>query len=122
MSSSRVLDMFGAFISRSLRDRALQRAEGVIDGRLKSPALADLQVFSRSLPPEQRTLLGELVRDAVDAGIHDFLFQMQAHPGNAASIVILVDGQDVAKASDSLHGEIFGDQGWFARFSSFPPG
>jgi hypothetical protein len=33
---------------------------------------------------------------------------------------LFVDGIEVAKLSDGLHGEIFGDEGWIVRYSKYP--
>jgi hypothetical protein len=52
--------------------------------------------------------------------MHDLLFAIQEHAEAGGSVRVLVDGQEVATLSDGLHGEIFSDKGWIARFSKYP--
>lgn len=54
------------------------------------------------------------------AALHSLLFTMTGEDGTPA---IVVEGHDVAEDSDGLHGELFGEDGWLARFSKYgaPP-
>ena len=53
----------------------------------------------------------------VDTGLHDFLFALQQIADFDNDINVLVDGKNIVEQSDGLHGELFGDNGWFARYS-----
>jgi hypothetical protein len=44
---------------------------------------------------------------------------MQEVADGDRSVQLLVDGHDVAAASDDLHGEPPGEHGWQARFSRY---
>ena len=44
--------------------------------------------------------------------MHDLLFALQEESDAAGAIRLFVDGQEVAKLSDGLHGEIFGKRRW----------
>lgn len=57
------------------------------------------------------------VANALLAGLHGLLFQIQEARDADASIQILVDGVDIVRESDGLHGEPYSDQGWLATFS-----
>jgi hypothetical protein len=117
MESGTPLDVFGALVTESLRDSALRRAEALLKGSLKSPDVQSLQAALQELTLHQREIVRFLVRNSVDAGIHDFLFKLQE---SAGSLAMSVDGQDVASLSDGLHGEAYSERGWYARFSQFP--
>lgn len=115
------LDHLGAFLMRNLRDKALHHFEFVVQGRWKAPALQSLQADFATLSAAQREIARRALRDAIDSAIHDFLFALQEQADFDNRIALAVDGVDVVKASDGIHGEPFGDDGWFARFSTYGP-
>ncbi|MCA9623807.1 MAG: hypothetical protein KC731_32515 [Myxococcales bacterium] len=112
------LDLLGRFIMKHLRDPGIHHVEHLLVAKWKAPALRDLQQELRSLSPEQRTLVRRAVVSSLDAAIHDFLFALQEASENGA-VRILVDGNDPARESDGLHGELFSEDGWCARFSEY---
>jgi hypothetical protein len=56
---------------------------------------------------------------SVDKAIHDFLFKLQEVADFEDDIQVLVDGENGAGLSDGIHGELFGEDGWQARYSKF---
>jgi hypothetical protein len=52
--------------------------------------------------------------------MHDLLFALQEESDAEGAVRVYVNGDEVAKLSDGLHGEIFGDDGWIARYSEYP--
>jgi hypothetical protein len=113
------LDRFGRFLVESLRDPALELAEGLLEQRWKAPALATLQKQLALLTEDQRQLVFECVRRSVDNGIHDFLFALQERTDEGDGVTVTTGGVEVSSMSDGLHGEPLGDGGWYARFSRF---
>jgi hypothetical protein len=111
------LDKFGEFVVTKFRDPAIDHADGLLAARWKAPGLQALQADLRRLTVEQRALVRRCVITALDGGLHDFLFALQEEHDAGAAIVLTVDGLPVAAESDGLHGEPYGDDGWFARFS-----
>ena len=55
----------------------------------------------------------------IDSAIHDFLFRLQEQADSEHPVHVLVRGVNVIDASDGLHGEPYGRNGWQARFSRF---
>ena len=115
------VDKFGEFVATNLRDAAIDHADDLLAAHCKAPALKKLQVELRRFTPEQRAVVRRCVIEAVDSGIHDFLFALgQAHDFEEG-IAVIVDGEDVAALSDGLHGEPYAENGWYARFSKYGP-
>lgn len=110
-------DEFGAFLMSKLRDAAIDNADGLLSGHWRAPGLRDLQADLGKLTAEQRAVVRRCVINSVDAGIHDFLFALSEEHDAGGRIKVTIDGEDVARQSDGLHGEPFTEEGWFGRFS-----
>ncbi|HEY1379830.1 MAG TPA: hypothetical protein VGF55_23710 [Gemmataceae bacterium] len=103
------------------RDAAIDYADGLLAAHWKAPGLKALQADLGRLTTEQRAIVRRCVIAAVDSGLHDFLFALGEEHDAGTGIAVVVDGQDIAAQSDGLHGEPYGDKGWFARFSKHGP-
>ena len=114
------LDKFGEFYVRNLRDKMLHDLDMLLSGSWKAPGVQDIQQRLAKLPEDTRDLIRETAEHMVIAGMHDLLFSLQEEADNDGAIRLVVDGVEVAKESDGMHGEIFSDQGWIARFSQYP--
>ncbi len=114
-------DRFGAFLVAKLRDSAIDHTDALLSARWKAPGLQSLQTDPRRLTPEQRAVVRRCVIAAVDGGLHDFLFALGEQHDAGGTIAIVVGGHDIPAQSDGLHGEPYGDDGWFARFSKHGP-
>lgn len=114
------VDRFGRLVVTRLRDAAITHHDLAVKRHWKAPALQNLQSDLAALSPEQRQVVRRCVIDALDTGMHDFLFALQEMHGHG--VEILVDGENVAALSDGLHGESFSEDGWIARFGKYPEG
>jgi len=119
MSEQESLDKFGQFITEKLRDNQIQFAEDVLAGKYKSQRLIDLHQQLLSLDDSQRAIALSFVRRVIDVGIHDFLFALVERSDILNDISVIVDGEDVVKSSDGLHGEAYSKDGWYAKFSKY---
>ena len=113
------LDFFGAFLVVKLRDRALSCFDNLSTGHWKAPALQKLQSDMAKMPVAHREIARRAIVECIDDAIHDFLFALQEQADFENRIIIAVDGIDIVKASDGIHGEQFGDDGWFAKYSQY---
>lgn len=113
-----ILDKFGEFFIQNLRDRMFGRLEELLSGN--APQVQQLQDQLAGFTGAQKQVLRDMVEELITAGMHDLLFAIQEETDAGGPIKVLVDGQEVAKLSDGLHGEIFGDKGWIVRFSKYP--
>ncbi|WP_157522228.1 hypothetical protein [Mitsuaria sp. 7] len=114
------MDKFGELLVRSLRDRAIEQHEMLLAGALRGKDLQALQQRVASLSPELKSLLRELVLDALDVALHDVLLAFQSAHDRDVGVEVLVNGTNAAEHSGMLHGELFGPDGWVARFSRYP--
>ncbi len=108
------LDHFGQFLMRNLRDRALECYDALIKGQGKAPALRQLKGDLAVLSPDARLVARRALVECLDGAIHDFLFALQEQAHFENRIKLLVDDVDVIAASDGIHGEPYGQDGWFA--------
>ena len=117
------LDKFGTFLMRNLRDRAIDNYDRLAQGQWKAPKLQALQQDLAAMTEDQRRIVRDCVVDALDVGLHDFLFALQERADFENDIQVMVDGKNLAEISDGFQGELFGEDGWFARFSAYgePP-
>ncbi len=116
------LDTFGKFLVHNLRDKGISHGEGLIAGRWKAPALQNIQSGLSSLTVDQKEAVRKAIISAMDSGVHDFLFALQEQADFDNTIQILVNGKNVVKLSDGIHGESFSDDGWNAKFSKYESG
>ncbi|QDT64670.1 hypothetical protein V22_19110 [Calycomorphotria hydatis] len=115
------LDKFGEFFVRNLRDKMLDDLEMLMAGSWKAPALQNLQERLAAMSDDQRSTIRDTAERLITTGMHDFLFAVQEDSDAEGSIRLEVDGVEIAKTSDGLHGEIFTEDGWIERFSKYPP-
>ncbi|MEM7243876.1 MAG: hypothetical protein AAF533_00955 [Acidobacteriota bacterium] len=113
------LDTLGRFLMKHLRDAAFRGHEQVATGQARAPGLQGLVTDLRAMTPEQQEVVRRAVRHAVDAGLHDFLFALQESLDlEGGEVALTVGGTNAAELeAEGLHGELFTQEGWRARFS-----
>ncbi len=114
------LDRFGQFLVRNQRDRMLYHLDMLLRGHWNAPSLKSLQKRLAALSAKNQATVRETVNEVITSGMHDLLFALQEESDANGSVRVFVDGQNVARLSDGLHGEIFGKDGWIVRFSEYP--
>ena len=119
MTTTDSLAYLGAFLVTNLRDQALHCFDNLSIGKWKAPALKKLQSDMAKMSDAQREIARRAIVECVDSAIHDFLFALQQEADFDNRIIINVDGIDVVKASQGIHGEPYGDDGWFAKYSKY---
>jgi hypothetical protein len=112
------LAKLGEFVMKNLRDKAIDKAEGLLRAEWKAPSLKPLQAELSKLDANQKALVRRCVVSAIDTGIHDFLFALQERADFENDIELRVDGKNVVELSDGIHGEAFGEDGWMKKFSA----
>ncbi len=110
------IDEFGQLISKGLRDQALGRCEDITERKVKSQECLEINDSLSSLTDEQISVVKRLVTSCVDTGIHDFLYTLDEKQDELS---VSINGEDIVKESDGLNGELFSDDGWFAKYSKY---
>src|SRR5688572_10320476 len=113
------LDKVGEFVVKQCRDRGIFYAEGLLRNHWKAPSMQTLQSHLSKLSEADKEAFRKAIISTIDTSIHDFLFAIQERSNNEDDIQIIVDGVNVAKLSDGLHGEAFSDEGWYAKYSKY---
>jgi hypothetical protein len=118
---NKALDKFGEFFVKNTRDKMLGDLDMLMRGAWKAPASQALQAKIAGFSDDQKDTVREIAEHIIATGMHDLLFALQEEADLDGTVRVLVDGVEVATQSDGLHGEIFSEEGWIARFSQFPP-
>jgi hypothetical protein len=107
----------------NLRDKGIEFFDLLAKGHWKAERLRQIQSDVNRLSESHRSVMRRCMITTIDGAIHDFLFALQEFADFEDDIQVIVHGENIAKISDGLQGEIFGIDGWMAKFSAFgePP-
>lgn len=119
MKMDNEVNIFGEFLVKNLRDKGIEKAEVLLNGKSKAPSLQKLQSELNNFSDSDKELIKEVVVKSIDTAIHDFLFAIQELDDFENNIQILVNGKNVVNLSDGIHGESFSDDGWNAKYSRY---
>ncbi len=114
-----ILDKGGEFIVKNLFDKGLNNMFIMMEGGFNAPPLQDLQNDLMQFSQKQKDIIKDLVINVMTAATHDFLFRLQEESDALGEVSLRVDGEDIGKHSDGLHGEIFTEEGWLSRYSKY---
>lgn len=113
------LDRFGKFIVENMRDKGIDNYDRLANGSWKTPSLQALQEDLKQFDERQLSIIRQCVGSSIDTAIHDFLFALQESTDLEQGVEVIVDKTNVAKVSDGLHGEPFGEDGWYLKYSAY---
>ena len=67
-----------------------------------------------------KDLIRRACRNSIEHALHKFLSSLQ---GACVSeeITVTIDGESIADLDEDLVGALFGEEGWFGRFSKYGP-
>lgn len=106
---SEALDGFGEVVVAA-RDSAFSQVERMLDGTSKAPARRDLSSKLAGLGGDNQDLVRQVVRESVDAALHDLLFALYSND----RVSLAFDRVDLRSTSDGLHGDYVTEKGWGA--------
>lgn len=116
------LDKFGKLLIEKVRDQAIGDWERFISGEMKGVTAERVKQQTASLTSEQKTIICNLIPMVVDTTLHHLLYIAEQEQ----SLRLMIDNPEGGAAhnlreiSDGLAGELYGDHGWIARFSTKP--
>lgn len=114
------LDLFGKALMDKVRDHQIRLWDETLDGSVRSSVYKKIHLkLSQNLNDESLVTLGHLIPWIVDNVIADVLGMLQ-DKYETIDVAVRVDGQIVPSlyaASELLDWELWGEDGWIARFS-----
>jgi hypothetical protein len=113
------LNKFGEFIVENMRDRGIGFYDKLSKGLWKAPSLKLLQEELKQFDEEQLAIIRQCIVASIDNSVHDFLFALQESSDMDNDVQVVVDGHNVGKLSDGLQGELYTEDGWYSKYSSF---
>ena len=116
--SKAALDYFGEALVTKGRDAAISDWDAIVEGRAKSERAKRLQAELATTSGDQLLLLKRLIPQIVDSALFYALSSIESSPNTSLRVSIgRVLSDELRDVSDGLGAELFGDQGWIARFS-----
>jgi len=116
--SSFLSDCFGEVFIRQVRDRTITEWEKIIDGRMKGVTAKKVRDEINVANSEVSKILIRMVPRIVDTAIHNVLWSLEQE--QSVNLFVEKDGEgpaNIRDESDGLAGELYGENGWIARFS-----
>ena len=113
------LDNFGKGLMQYSRDRTLNTASEILQGKIKSPNHKIVGETLQNLTPEERKAVEDLAKLLFNEMFFEFEQFLNEH---AEYKLVYSDGEsevDLLDLSDGLFGEMFGDDGWIEKYSEF---
>jgi hypothetical protein len=111
--------LFGKFLMENFRDRGIECFDRLASGKYHAPKLQKLQQDLHGLGAAGLAVARRALVNCLDNSIHDLLFKLQEQADFENDVRVMVRGVNVVEASDGIHGEAFGKDGWQARFSKY---
>ncbi len=110
------LNDLGSTIMKLVRDRSIDKFDGIRSGSLRSQRAIELHKLLSSFDEQQKEIIKTLVIECVDNTIFNFLFMFEEDQDKE----LFVSGINANDISDGLSGELFTEDGWIAKFSKNP--
>ena len=118
---SKPLDAFGKAFVESVRDNGLELLEHTLSGHMKDEESQALHAELSQLSPQAQAVASRLAASVLDTALFDMLeFFESEEEWKLASPMQKI--KDLAAISDGLSGELYGENGWIAKYSRYTPG
>ncbi len=108
---------FGELYIQEVRDRSIDHFERMVDGRMKGLTAQEIREKISSFSESERDVLLWLIPKVVDECMFNMLEMFEE---NEEDVFLLYEGENMVENSDGLSGELFGADGWIAKYSKKP--
>lgn len=126
MTESDMLNKFGKMLISQVRDETIEQWERILSGQVKSKRA--LEIYSEiqlEFDEQAKTLVTNLLTQAVDSTLHNFLYMCEQEDNID---IIFKDDEDggyveeinIKEVSDGLSGELYTEDGWILSYSTKP--
>jgi GH25 family lysozyme M1 (1,4-beta-N-acetylmuramidase) len=124
MNKKDILDKFGKYLIREVRDRTLEINELIMQGNMGSRENQALYKLTENLSDEIKVIINKYILKNVDSTLHYFLWLIEQH--DDLDLTYYTDEQKLSpyslkEISDGLCGELYTEDGWIAKYSQYPP-
>ncbi|WP_438498559.1 epimerase [Paenibacillus sp. IHBB 3054] len=126
MTESDMLNKFGKMLISQVRDETIEQWERILSGQVKSKrALKIYSEIQLEFDEQAKTLVTNLLTQAVDSTLHNFLYMCEQEDNID---IIFKDDEDggnveeinIKEVSDGLSGELYTEDGWILSYSTKP--
>lgn len=113
------LNKFGELLMTEVRDQTIWLVDNILAGNINTTQSRMASTVVATLDDKQKELVDWLVPTIVDKSLHYLLYAFEQYDPEVAVIQYIAenDGKNVIEISDGLAGEVYGSDGWIARFS-----
>lgn len=110
------LDNFGKVYINQVRDNSLFLLDAIITGHMKDNKSQLLHNQLKNLSDKEIELIHQLSIYLIDNTLHNVLFLFEEYPEWK---LIDENQNNLAELSDGLSGELYTENGWIKKFSSY---
>ncbi|MBP9878295.1 MAG: hypothetical protein KBF71_08200 [Alphaproteobacteria bacterium] len=123
MDKGLILDQFGEIYIHFVRDKVMRDFLKTQAGKIKSKTGISLYEKLSKLDPEVLLTMNEVVLDTLDTTIDYVLWMIEQH--EEYDLIRYTDDEknyvSLRDISDGLSGELYTEEGWIEKFSSYEP-
>ncbi len=109
------LDKFAELYITNVYDKSVKMFEMMFDGRMKGLTAQIVRDKTKTFSEEQKKIVLWLISQAVEKCVHNMLCLID----ECEDVKLTYNQEDISKLSDGLAGELYADDGWISRFSTY---
>ncbi len=120
-TEEQTLDTFGQWLMQWVRDKSLSDITKVIEGRMKGASSQSIHERLASFSPQEVETLKHVMPFFMDMMLGNLMWALEQT--DVVDVAVHGEGNTVESLrtiSDGLAGELYGEHGWIAKFSTQP--
>jgi len=118
MDDENALSRLGKMIANEVRDQVIRDWDRILDGSLKGATATKVREDLAESDGDASKAISQVLPRIVDATVHNFLWMFEENESLALKVRDRNGSEvNIAEESDGLTGELYGPNGWIARFS-----
>ena len=120
MRKQKLLDKFGSMYIDFVHDNVLTQMFNILNNTTKANKILAQKI--NKIPNEWKEIIEVMVKETLDKCLHYNLFMLQKYEEEMQLIMHDEDYHEhsLAKISDGLCGELYGEEGWIKKYSKYP--
>jgi hypothetical protein len=112
------LEKFGEILMKEVRDNTSEEYLMIKEGRMRSEKAQRIFMMIESLDQESKVILDRVIGDILDRTLHNLLYMFEQSTNYTIVNKKEIDSEiDMVENSDGISGELYGDKGWFLKYS-----